>query len=653
MNNIAPTALRQDDVAAFDNLAPIAHSVDATDFGRTGFFATATGVRQERYLREHGDQLRGYLLTRLRSVERATDCYQDVAGWLSRQKREDLAQAPSIQASYYRAAKRFAQAMLEELGQVPSLDEVPWIVCGPDAPAGYEALLDEVRRGLSSSELELLELRYSRRLRVPEVAYVLGLEEDAVLLRIETALGLVRMLRNDFIGDTSSLAQVVHDAFQVEPEELREAYRARRRIPLKLSPKTQLDERFEIVECVGGGAFAWVYRARDLRVPGHNVAIKVLHRPARTAPAREGALRELSVIASAFHPNLVQLKEHGWYQERLWFVMPWYEGQTLEARLLEGALTPNEAALLCASLSRAAEALHRVGVVHRDIKPENVFLAEIGPGEPSLPVLLDLGVASPEGDLALAGTPLYFAPEMAKLILEEDETVGVSSKVDVFALALTCAHAVAGLPAQPDSGMDVFLRDRAERPPKVPGQVPRRLRKTLQQALSVNAAERPSAVEFASMLEAAAGKQRTSPVGSGFAKVVALLCLAIAALSLMAVRATREQSLYLDARARMLEEELERSDAQWEVVQPAQPSAPEFRPGDAAPSETPIAEDDSVNQDIETTSSNRRSETRIQNVRSGTASGSAPEEANPTVDGSLENNAAGPTSEPQSEDALD
>lgn len=88
--------------------------------------------------------------------------------------------------------------------------------------------------------------------------------------------------------------------------------------------------------------------------------------------------------------------------------------------------------------------MHRSGVRHQDIKPENIFLARFHEDEDGeiLPVLLDLGVAAKDAENVLAGTPNYFAPEIAARFAREPDPPHITNKADVFSLALALRNAL-------------------------------------------------------------------------------------------------------------------------------------------------------------------------------------------------------------------
>ncbi len=324
---------------------------------------------------------------------------------------------------------------------------------------------------------------------------------------------------------------------------------------------TIVGDRYEIESRIGGGEFAYVYRARDVRVPGHVVALKLLHRVARTAAAREGAIRELSLIASAFHPSLVQFKDHGWFEDRLWFVMPFYDGEELLERLERGPLPLDEALAHFERLARGLAALHAAGIRHQDVKPENIFLVRLSTGadvdRPEVfPVLLDLGVAAPNGEMALAGTPMYFAPEVAARIFDEECEIPLTAKADVFALALSLLHSI----EEPDLTeldgveVDAFLKKRAEASPSGPrSRELRRLKSSFARWLAPHPNDRPSAGQLADEIAALRGTGRrtvSAPAGLGPALVgFALTALVIGSAALVDVPARRVEVVESDGAA--------------------------------------------------------------------------------------------------------
>jgi hypothetical protein len=202
---------------------------------------------------------------------------------------------------------------------------------------------------------------------------------------------------------------------------------------------------------------------------------------------------------------VIQLKDHGWHLGRLWFVTPLYRGETLSRRLERGALSRRKAREIFEPLAEALATMHRAGVRHQDVKPENVFLANLDPDEHSgeegrvLPVLLDLGVASKDAELVLAGTPTYFAPEVAARFSQVPDPPPVGPKADVFSLALTLRHALAPGEAQhmAAGAVDAFVAFRAANAPAAPARRDLRdLRPCFDRWLNVSVDARPTAEEF-------------------------------------------------------------------------------------------------------------------------------------------------------------
>ena len=119
---------------------------------------------------------------------------------------------------------------------------------------------------------------------------------------------------------------------------------------------------------------ATVWLAQDLK-HDRPVALKVLHPELAAALGPERFQREIQLAARLQHPHILTVLDSGEAAGRLWFTMPYVEGESLRDRLRRERQLPVEDALRIAR--EAAEALdyaHQHGVVHRDIKPENILL---------------------------------------------------------------------------------------------------------------------------------------------------------------------------------------------------------------------------------------------------------------------------------------
>ena len=465
---------------------------------------TIVDVLHGRAFRFYSEGIRQYLAIRTGSTERADHYLSKLRAFVAKTDSNDLIKTPGVRARLYRAARGYLhnQSQPHRAPSRKDLEELPWRAL-PSAHMSVSPL-NKLRFDLSGEESELLELRHARELGIEELAFVYGESIDDMQKRVEAATTHAHALLEEHgVRDGERLGRVIIEAFALEP-----APRARddeREGVEPLPGGTIVGGRYAIETRVGLGAFGDVYRAKDTEVPGHVVALKLLHQAAHSKSAKQSSLRELRLIASVFHPSIVQFKDHGWFEERLWFVMPWYDGETLESRLQREPLSRAEALEIFKPLARALAAMHAAGVRHQDVKPENIFLARIpGFGEDVVtPVLLDLGVAATEAEMVVAGTPTYFAPEVAAQFASVEKKPAVTNKADVFALALSLRNAL-----EPETQQDVaagavdtFIEERSKATPGAPTRRPLKyLKPSFDRWLSHDPEARPTADELAEQL---------------------------------------------------------------------------------------------------------------------------------------------------------
>ncbi|MCZ6806871.1 MAG: protein kinase [Deltaproteobacteria bacterium] len=432
---------------------------------------TIVDVLHGRAFRYYAEGLRQYLAIRTGSTERADHYLAKLRAFVAKTDSDSLLKVPGIRARLYRATRGYIRNASRPL-QPPSkeqLDQLPWRAL-PSAHMSVSPL-NGLRFDLSAEESELLELRFARELGVQELAFVYGKTPVEMESRLDGAMAQAKVILDEHgIRDPDRFGRIIIEAFALEarPRSREDDHDGIEPLP----NGTIVGGRYSIEARVGLGAFGDVYRAKDTEVPGHVVALKLLHQAAHSKSAKQASLRELRLIASVFHPSIVQFKDHGWFEERLWFVMPWYDGETLESRLQREPLSRAEALKIFQPLARALAAMHAAGVRHQDVKPENIFLARIpGFGEDEVtPVLLDLGVAATEAEMVVAGTPTYFAPEVAAQFASVERKPIVSNKADVFALALSLRNALE--PETQDDvaagAIDTFIEQRSRETPKAP-----------------------------------------------------------------------------------------------------------------------------------------------------------------------------------------
>jgi serine/threonine-protein kinase len=218
--------------------------------------------------------------------------------------------------------------------------------------------------------------------------------------------------------------------------------------------------QYRVVRRMGSGATGVIYEAARIS-DGLPVAMKLLRAAAaHDAVASDRLRREAEALGLAWHPNVVEVIDHGHLADgTAYLVMELLRGESLAARVkAKGRLPPRELLPIALDVCNALAAVHAAGVVHRDLKPSNIFLSASRdePVGPERVKLLDFGIARVEWEETRItntggplGTPGYMSPE------QEMGSGEIDARSDLFALGAVLFECLVGEPppSQTPSGL--------------------------------------------------------------------------------------------------------------------------------------------------------------------------------------------------------
>lgn len=278
--------------------------------------------------------------------------------------------------------------------------------------------------------------------------------------------------------------------------------------------------RYEIVEVLGRGGMAAVYRARDT-VLRRDVALKILY-PQYTGDVAltERFQREAVLAAGLDHPNILPIYDVGEGDGLVYIAMRLLSGQSFADTLrLRGALPTAELLPIVDQVAAALDYAHARQIVHRDIKPGNILIESADAGDLShaRAILTDFGIAKSLDATArgltatgvLIGTPEYMAPEQ----IRGGHTV--DGRADIYALGVLIYRALTGRRPFEGSTEEVLmghLHGAFTPPSQLDPQLTPAIDAVLRRALARDPSQRyASAGELARALRAATGFELPTP----------------------------------------------------------------------------------------------------------------------------------------------
>lgn len=234
---------------------------------------------------------------------------------------------------------------------------------------------------------------------------------------------------------------------------------------------TILEERFKILREIGRGGMGAVY-VGEHAITGKRLAIKVMGEAISSDSAyKQRFLREAKLMAQMDDPHIASVSAVGAWNDRLYLVMDYVEGRTLQAELKScGSIDEKRACAIAIQVCEALGHAHKIGVVHRDLKPGNIMLADTVSGVNVK--LLDFGIAAwldrdEAGRITqtgeVFGSPYYMSPEQC-------QGMRLDGRSDVYSLGCIIYEMLSGqTPYCGDSYFEVLSKQMAADAPSIEG----------------------------------------------------------------------------------------------------------------------------------------------------------------------------------------
>lgn len=214
-----------------------------------------------------------------------------------------------------------------------------------------------------------------------------------------------------------------------------------------------LDDRYEIIELIGSGGMANVYKALCHRLNRYD-AVKIMRdETAANTELRRRFRAESQAVAMLSHPNIVSVYDVSHSDDVEYIVMELIDGITLKQYLQKkSVLDPAEVLDFTIQTAKALEHAHSKGIIHRDIKPQNIMLLKDG-----MIKVADFGIASLENTVEenngeTVGSVHYIAPEQAR-------GEAPDARSDIYSLGIVMYEMLTGrLPYVGNSDVEVAVK---------------------------------------------------------------------------------------------------------------------------------------------------------------------------------------------------
>jgi serine/threonine-protein kinase len=227
---------------------------------------------------------------------------------------------------------------------------------------------------------------------------------------------------------------------------------------------TILGNRYELLEKIGEGGMAEVYKAK-CHLLNRYVAVKILKKEFVNDEEFVGKFkREASSAAALSGTNIVNVYDVGSEEDINYIVMELIEGKTLKGIIREkGKMNSNEVLNIAVQIAKALECAHKNNIIHRDIKPQNILVTDDG-----VVKVTDFGIAKATDTSTITntskviGTAHYFSPEQARGSF-------VDCRSDIYSLGIVIYEMVTGkVPYDAENAVSVALKHIEETviPPK-------------------------------------------------------------------------------------------------------------------------------------------------------------------------------------------